>query len=93
MRYPVIGTYRSFLWVVLHNERILRDKRNLISAVFVLAFLCLLAVYIRLLCFMSSSLIVLIISLLNILLVETKELLVETHRVRTHFKFCSFKWL
>ena len=49
LRYPVIGTYRSLLWVVLHNERILRDIRNLINVVFVFAFLCLLAVYIPLL--------------------------------------------
>ena len=34
------GTYRSLLWVILRNERILRDKRNLINVVFVLAFLC-----------------------------------------------------
>ena len=31
--------------VVLHNERILRDKRDLFNVVFVLAFLCLFAVY------------------------------------------------
>ena len=31
LRYPVIGTYRSLLGVVLRNERILRDKRNLIN--------------------------------------------------------------
>ena len=31
LQYPVIGTYRSLLWVVLHNERILRDIRNLIN--------------------------------------------------------------
>ena len=47
--YPVIGTYCSLLWVVLRNERILRDKENFINVVFVLAFLCLLAVYISLL--------------------------------------------
>ena len=59
LRYSVIGTYRLLLWVVLRNERILRDKRNLINVGFVFAFLCSLAVYISLLHF------VIIISLLN----------------------------
>ena len=40
LQYPVNGTCRLLLWVVLHNERILRDKRNLINVVFVLADLC-----------------------------------------------------
>ena len=31
LQYPVVGTYRSLLWVVLHSERILRDIRNLIN--------------------------------------------------------------
>ena len=61
LRYPVIGTYRSLLWVVLRNERILRDKRNSINVVFVLAFLCSLVVYIPLLCLMSSLLLLLLL--------------------------------
>ena len=61
LRYSVIGAYRSLLRMVLRSERILRDKRNLVNVVFVLAFLCSLAVYIPLLCFMSSLLIVIII--------------------------------
>ena len=55
--------YHSLLWVVLHNERILRDVRNLIIVVFVLAFLCLLAVYIPMLSFMS---------LINIIIITDK---------------------
>ena len=31
LRCPVVGTYRSLQWAVLHNERILQDKRNLIT--------------------------------------------------------------
>ena len=31
LRYPVVGTFRSLLWAVLHNERISRDKKNLIN--------------------------------------------------------------
>ena len=74
LRYPVIGTYRSLLWVVLHNERILRDKRNLINvSLFWLLFVC--SVY-KYCCF----------DLLSIILVEIKELRVETHRIRTHQK-------
>ena len=49
LRYPVIGTYCSLLWVVLRNERILRDIKEFNYRVFVFAFLCLLAVYILLL--------------------------------------------
>ena len=46
LRYPVIGTYRSLLWVVLRNERILRDIRNLITvSLFSLFFVCLLYIY------------------------------------------------
>ena len=63
LRYPVIGTYRSLLWVVLHNERILRGKRNLINFVFVLAFLCLLAVNTAALLYVVIIIIVIIISL------------------------------
>ena len=73
--------------MILRNERILRDKRNLINVVFALAFLCSLAVYIRLLCFMSLLLILLLLLLLlaySILLVEIKKLRVETHRLQTN---------
>ena len=90
LRYPVIGTYRSLLWVVLRNKRILRDQRNLINVVFVLAFLCSLAVYIPLLSLMSWLILLLSLLLLLvylILLVDIKELRVETHRIRTHQKF------
>ena len=46
LRYPVIGTYRSLLWVALRNERILRDIRNLITvSLFSLFFVCLLYIY------------------------------------------------
>ena len=40
LRYSVIGTCCSLLWVVLHNETISQVKKNLINIVFVLAFLC-----------------------------------------------------
>ena len=44
--YPVIGTYHSLLWVVLHNERILWDIKNLINvSLFSLFFVCLLYIY------------------------------------------------
>ena len=74
------------LWVVLRNERILRDNRNLINVVFVLAFLCLLAVYILLLCCMSSLLLLSVNQIDYLSNVNFQELRVETHRVRTHFK-------
>ena len=46
LRYPVIGTYRSWLWAVLHNERILRDIKNLINvSLFSLFLVCLLYIY------------------------------------------------
>ena len=38
LRYSVIRTYRSLLWVVLRRERILQDERNLVNVVFVLVF-------------------------------------------------------
>ena len=65
--------------MVLHNERILRGKRNLINVVFVLAFLYLLAIYITLICFMLQLLIK------YILLVDNKAIRFETHCMRTHF--------
>ena len=50
LRCPVVGTYRSLQWAVLHNERILQDKRNLITvSLFSLFFVCLLYIYIPLL--------------------------------------------
>ena len=72
----------------MRNERILRDKKNLINVVFVLAFLCSLAVYIPLLSFMSLLLLLLLLLLLvySILFADIKEIRVETHRVQTHFK-------
>ena len=46
LRCPVVGTYRSLQWAVLHNERILQDKRNLITeSLFSLFFVCLLYIY------------------------------------------------
>ena len=46
LRYPVVGTYRSLLWAVLHNERILQGKRNLITvSLFLLFFVYLLYIY------------------------------------------------
>ena len=43
---PVVGTYRSLQWAVLHNERILQHKRNLITvSLFSLFFVCLLYIY------------------------------------------------
>ena len=59
---------------------------NLINVVFVLAFLCSLAVYIPLLCLMSSLLLLLFLSIIKyILLVGNKALRFETHCVWTHF--------
>ena len=46
LRCPVVGTYRSLQWAVLHNEWILQDKRNLITkSLFLLFFVCLLYIY------------------------------------------------
>ena len=43
---PVVGTYRSLQLAVLHNERILQDKRNLITvSLFSLFFVCVLYIY------------------------------------------------
>ena len=46
LRCSVVGTYRSLQWAMLHNERILQDKRNLITvSLFSLFFVCLLYIY------------------------------------------------
>ena len=46
LRCPVVGTYRSLQWAVLHNERTLQDKRNSITvSLFSLFFVCLLYIH------------------------------------------------
>ena len=79
LRYPVIGTYRSLLLVVLRNERMLRDKKNLVNVVFILVFLYSLAIYIPLL--------YIFIIIINYMYsnCDYKELRSETHRARAHF--------
>ena len=77
LRYPVIGTYYLLSWVVLHDERISRDKKNVINmSLFLLVFVYSLCVYC---CFNS------LLSLIEyILLVDNKALRFETYCKRTH---------
>ena len=74
LRCPVIGTYRSLLWVVLHNEWILWDIRNLINvSLFSFFFVYSLYIY-RCFALCRDSILLLLLLSLNILHVEIKEL-------------------